>query len=481
MKNSGLGAILVLCVVSATTGLAQTFGEVSFDGSDGNYPGVMALAQNFDGTLFGTTGQGGAYNQGTVFKIDRKHELTTVYSFCANANCMDGSAPAGGLVLGSDGNLYGTTYSGGTGPCNDASVGCGTVFKLTPQGTLITLHSFQGPDGSHPRATLILAIDGNLYGDTSDGGPFGNHGTIFRVTSTGDVATVYNFCAQGGICTDGSNPYSPLVQGLDGQLYGTTDGGGTAGAGTIFQLTLSGKLATLHSFDGRDGGGQQSGLTAAADATFYGTSTNGGYQGYGTIYHFTPPGAVNVIYTFNGDAIAPSGGLIQATDGNFYGITSGGSLSQPSPLYPLSPVVYGTIFSISPGGTLTTLHMFNYRNGGGFQSLGGLLQDTDGAFYGTTLKGGAYDDGTVFGLSMGLGPFVAFLRGAAKVNQQFGILGQGLTGATGVSLNGTPASFTVTSGTFIVATVPVGATTGNVTVTTPTGTLTSNVPFHVIP
>lgn len=166
---------------------------------------------------------------------------------------------------------------------------------------------------------------------------------------------------------------------------------------------------------------------------------------------------------------------MQGTDGLFYGTTSaGGDLACNAPYNGC-----GTVFSITSAGAMTTLHIFELTDG--LAPTGGLLQATNGAFYGTTDQGGTYDDGTVFSLDMGLGPFVAFVHAAGRVGKTGGILGQGFTGTTSVSLNGTPASFTVVSDTFIRATVPAGATTGYVTVTTPTGVLISNVPFYVLP
>jgi uncharacterized repeat protein (TIGR03803 family) len=180
--------------------------------------------------------------------------------------------------------------------------------------------------------------------------------------------------------------------------------------------------------------------------------------------------------------VDPTAGLIQATDGNFYGTTANGGADLADCKSDFGIDGCGTIFELTPGGTLTTLHSFSSTDGG--IPYGGLLQATNGTFYGTTNQGGdiieGYTCGTLFSLDMGLGPFVSFVRNPAKVGQKFGILGQGLTGTTNVTLNGIPASFTVKSETLIEATVPPGATTGYVTVTTPSGTLTSNVPFHVI-
>jgi uncharacterized repeat protein (TIGR03803 family) len=242
-------------------------------------------------------------------------------------------------------------------------------------------------------------------------------GTVFKITPLGKLTTLYSFCSLVN-CADGSGPGASLVQAANGNLYGTTGGGGANFyGGTVFEIAPD-KLSTLYSFCALDN---------CADGEF-------------------------------------PNSLIQSTDENFYGTTGGGGAGD------------GTIFEITPAGAITTLYDFN---GGGFPDAG-LLQATNGIFYGTTNFGGANDDGTVFSLSTGLGPFVSFLHNPAKVAQQFGILGQGLTGTTNVSLNGIPASFTFKFDTLLIATVPSGASTGYVTVTTPSGTLTSNVPFHVI-
>jgi uncharacterized repeat protein (TIGR03803 family) len=212
------------------------------------------------------------------------------------------------------------------------------------------------------------------------------------------------------------------VQGTNGNFYGVTGSGGTHEAGTVFEITPQGKLTTLYSFC--------------------------------AVQPNCADGAIPV-------------GVTQATDGNIYGTTGSNGANG-----------FGTVFDITAEGVLTTLYSFDGFDGA-FPGAG-LLQRTNGSFYGTTTGGGTYTDGTLFSLDMGLGPFVAFVRGAAKVGQDFGILGQGFTGTTSVSLNGTPASFTVVSDTLIRATVPAGATTGYVIVNTPSGTLTSNVPFQVI-
>jgi uncharacterized repeat protein (TIGR03803 family) len=226
-------------------------------------------------------------------------------------------------------------------------------------------------------------------------------------------------------------------------------------------------------------------LIQAADGNLYGTTTLGGngcntYGGCGTVFRITPQGKLTTLYAFHGtDGAGPYAGLVQATDGNFYGTTAYGGTDAPD-----CAGACGTVFKITPGGELTTLHYFAFTEGE-FPD-GSLLQATNGVFYGSTHSGGDSTCnppggcGTVFSLDTGLGPFVSFVRNPAKVGQTFGVLGQGLTGTTSVSLNGTPATFRVLSNTFLEAVVPAGSTTGPVTVTTPGGTLSSNVPFHVL-
>ncbi len=488
----------VILVCAATAGLSrgQTFTTLaSFDGKNGNYPS-MALVQATDGNFYGTTEYGGAscgyrggYGCGTVFKINRTGNLTRLYSFCTLAQCADGKQPGDSLVQATNGKFYGTTLSGGTDPD-----GCGTVFEITAAGKLTTLHTFEVIDGCGPYSGLIQSANGNFYGTTNTGGAQGG-GTVFEITAAGKFTSVYSFCSLTN-CADGERPLASLVQGADGNFYGTTALGGSRidcpssqdpdGCGTVFRITPAGKLATLYSFcslpNCADGNGPDAPLIQAINGNLYGTTFYGGANcspyGCGTAFKITPGGKLTTLYSFcslpncaDGDEPAP---VIQATDGNLYGTTFAGGTGNGN---------NGTIFQITPAGILTTLYSFcslpNCADGA-FGSAG-LLQATNGIIYGTANAGGTSGDGTVFSLDMGLGPFVSFIRNPSKVGQQFGILGYGLTGTTGVSLNGIPAKFVTHADTLLIATVPAGATTGYVTVTTPSGTLTSNVPFRVIP
>ncbi|HXM24132.1 MAG TPA: choice-of-anchor tandem repeat GloVer-containing protein [Terriglobales bacterium] len=482
-------AIFLLCAAMAIAAPAQVFTTlVDFDGANGYGP-YDSLVQGFNGHFYGTTVYGGANNWsycaqyigcGTIFGVTPAGALTTLHSFCAEGPpCANGDDPLVGLVLAADGVFYGTTAGGG------AHSG-GTFFKITPKGGFTTIYSFceQCGDGRTPWS-LVQRANGVFYGTTQVGGAYSG-GTVFKITSGGTLTTLYSFCADGSPCPDGDTPFAGVVQGSDGNFYGTTKYGGVncyvPGCGTVFKITPGGKLTTLHGFDGTDGANPSAVLVEASDGNFYGTTQNGGaglYGGLGTVFKITPKGTLTTLYSFctqTGcmDGNQPVAGLIQATDGSLYGTTSEGVIN----------IGIGTIFKITLSGTLSTLHTF--CAGGppcldGVSPEAGLLQATDGNFYGTTCCGGPDSDGTLFRLSVGSGPFVSFVRNPAKVGQAFWILGQGLKGTTGVSFNGVAASFTVKSDTLIRATVPAGAKTGYVTVTTPSGTLTSNVPFHVIP
>jgi|HubBroStandDraft_6_1064221.scaffolds.fasta_scaffold100857_1 uncharacterized repeat protein (TIGR03803 family) len=442
----------------------------SFDGTDGRLS-FAGLVQATNGNLYGTTYYGGTKDSGNVFEITPRGTLTTLYSLCSKSGCTDGEYTYAVPIQGTDGNFYGTTYLGG-------SKELGTVFKVTPSGTQTTLHTFAGPDGSEPLAGLVQGTNGSFYGTTNMGGARG-YGVIFKITPSGAFTTLHSFCSQSG-CTDGENPYAALVQGIDGNLYGTTLGGGSSkGFGTVFKITPSGTLTTLHRFCTQsscpDGKFPQTGLVQASNGNFYGTTISGGASGGGTIFEITPTGKLTTLYYVCSQSGCPDGnylyaGLIQATDGNLYGIMDVGGAHGT-----------GTIFKITLTGTLTTLYNFCSQSGcpDGQYPSGALVQATDGNLYGTTADGGANGDGTVFRLSIGLGPFVETEPTAAKVGATVKILGTNLTGATSVTFNGKAATFTVASSSEITTTVPAGATTGEVQVATPTGTLLSNVSFRV--
>jgi uncharacterized repeat protein (TIGR03803 family) len=487
---------------------AQTFTTlVDFDGTNGFSP-IAPLVQGINGNLYGTTefGGTGAYcvlsyppGCGTIFEVTPAGQLTTLYSFCSQPNCSDGY-PTTGLVLAVNGNFYGTT--------SDGSNNGGTIFEITPAGQLTTLYNFCSQpncaDGAYPTA-LVQAAQGEFYGTTVGGGVAVNcrsaHGcgTIFKVTSRGVLTTLYNFCSQAN-CTDGYAPLG-LVQASDGNLYGTTNSGGSGAfcaplndddCGTIFRITPSGKFDTIYSFcsstNCADGDGPYASLVQASNGKLYGTTRFGGATcgynlGCGTVFGIVPNGKLTTLYSFCSqpdcaDGEFPDAGLVQATDGNLYGTTeAGGGLHD-----------VGTIFQITPARQLTTLYTFCSQTEctDGAYPQAGLVQATDGSLYGTAGSGGdtdcnsPYGCGTAFSLSMGLGPFVKTLPAAATVGTEVGILGNNLTGATSVTFNSVSAQFTVKSPTLIITHVPTDATTGAVQVRLPSGTLSSDVPFFVL-
>ena len=467
MKSRSLrttSILFSLLIAAATASFAQTFTTlVNFDGTNGVSPYTW-LIQGTDGNFYGTTQYGGSLHFGTVYKVNSAGALTTLATF----DGPNGRLPTG-LLLASDANIYGTTIYGGP---NSA----GTFFRIDSQGVLTSLASFQGI--GNPWGKMIQATDGNIYGETTESGiNFG--GTIVKVTPSG-ITNFYEFCSLPG-CADGDLPSGSLIQATDGNLYGTDLSRGKGQWGTVFRVTLGGASTPIYNFcslancaDGYNSGG----VIEGSDGNLYGTTANGGSYsqspcsvlGCGTVFKITPDGAFSLLYTFCSQANCNDGHgpgvLIQATDGNFYGMTSYGGSDG-----------IGTIYRISSSGQFTKLHDFTGADGS--DPYWNLLQATDGNFYGTTTTGGSGGYGTVFRLSTGLAPFVHPMQSSGKVGQTGGILGQGFIGTTGVFLNGTPAPFTIVSDTYILATVPSGATSGYITVQTPSGTLSSDVVFHV--
>ena len=355
---------------------------VSFNQTNGAFPSA-GLVEAKDGNFYGTTAFGGSGSYGTVFQMTPSGTFTNLISF----GSTNGALPRAGLVQGTDGNFYGTTYNGG-------SNNVGTVFQLTTNGTLTTLATFAVSTGGHPIAGLIQGQDGNLYGTTSFGGT-NIGGTVFQVMTNQTIATLVSFDISGNADT-GNSPYAGLVQANDGSLYGTTYQGGTNGGyGTIFKLATNGTFTSLYSFTGtNDGANPYAGLVQGSDGNFYGTTSFGGTNGYGTVFKFATNGTLVTLVSFgNTNGAYPQAGVIQATDGNFYGTTSAGGAYTN-----LHGLGYGTIFKMTTNGTLTTLVSFDGTNGASPEA--GLVQGTDGDFYGTTTNGGTNGYGTIFRLGV---------------------------------------------------------------------------------
>ena len=427
--------------------------------------GATSLIQATDGNFYGTGG-GGIHDQGQVFRMTPDGRLTTIYSFCSQPNCADGSDPFSAPILGSDGNLYGVIAAGGK---NDA----GTFYRLTLDGQFTKLYTFcSSPgctDGVFPTG-VIQASDGNFYGTTEVGGKF-NYGTIFQISPTGQFKLLHTFCSQLH-CTDGLNPNFPPIQGIDGNFYGAAYSGGAFEGGVVYQLTPSGVFTVLHNFCRgycEDGTGPET-IVQDASGNFFGTTVFGGRKhNYGTVFEITSTNQFSVLHKFlRTEGANPNMGLILANDGNFYGMTQGGGANEE-----------GAIYRITPPGAYATLYSFAYPQG--YDPFAGpLFQATNGTFYGTTIYGPNPNLGTIFSFTNGLSPLVETAPVAGKVGQGVIILGNGLTGSTSVTFNGVAAAFTVESDTYIKATVPPGATTGTVSVVTPSGTLKSNPQFVVM-
>jgi uncharacterized repeat protein (TIGR03803 family) len=483
MKSSksllALGLALACAAITlslAVRAQAQTITYLAdFNGANGSGPGPVIQAT--DGNFYGTTLYGGADSKGNVFRVTPSGKISTIYSFCSQSNCADGQYPRTAPVLGSDGNLYGVTSSGGKNS--------GIIYKMTLGGKITILYTFcttsSCTDGDEPTG-IIQASDGNFYGTTTLGGEF-ESGTIFKISPAGKFTLLHTFCSLAN-CADGGIPVYPPIQGNDGNLYGAANAGGTAegGGGVVYVITLEGSLKVLKNFcypfsDTCDSGAYPSRLVQDAHGNLFGTTATGGSYNTGTVFEITAADRFIALHRFNySGGVDASSGLILANDGNLCGVALNND-NFASAFSDYEAGGYGIIFEITPAGAFTTLTSFTDY------PYGPLFQGTDGSLYGTTQGGGEGNDGygygTVFKLSNGLSPLVETVPVAGPVGQSVIILGNGLTGSTSVTFNGVAAAFTVESDTYIKATVPKGATTGVVSVVTPSGTLKSNPQFVV--
>ena len=457
---SGLMGSILVMLATAVSSPAQFTTLVSFTGPNGNQPFQENLVQGVDGNLYGTTTYGGTHSAGTIFQITPGGTLTTIYNF---ANTPDGANPYTGLVLGSDGKFYGTTAEGGAN-------GLGTVFKVTAAGALTILYNFSGMDGELPYGALVEGVDGSYYGTTQFGGDIGSgYGTVFKITPSGTLTSLHSF----DHTTDGYEPFAGVALTSTGEFYGTTAGGPGADFGTVFKISSTGAYALLHTFVDSDGWEPEGVLLEAASGKLYGTTVRGGAEGLGEVFTITLGGAFTLLHSFASvsEGYEPVAGLIQASDGNFYGTTfGGGTFGQ------------GNIFEMNSGGTPTTLHSFSGGDGGtdGNQPFGGLVQHTSGVLFGTTGGVSSGGVGTVFSLNQGLKPFVKAVPGFGKVGKSITILGTNISGATEVTFDGVKATITKNTATSITTTVPSGAKTGKVKVFSPGCTCTTLVSFFVL-
>ena len=427
MKTNQTTAMRLLALFAGTMGLAlnagaqtvtvlHSFGAGSTNG-DQPYAG---LVQGRDGNFYGTTENGGSAGVGVVFRISPSGAYTNLYSF-ASTYTFDGWQPLAALVRGSDGNFYGTTSAKGTNSCQ-----CGNVFRISPGGSYTNLHYFSGKtnDGGTPRGALVQGSDGNFYGTATSGGSgTGGGGVVFRISPGGSYTNLYSFP---GYHNDGVIPIGALVQGSDGNFYGTTLKGGTNGWGTVFRISPSGSYTNLHSFGGgyyygnNEGHQPYGSLAEGHDGNFYGTTALGGgnANGAGTVFRISPSGSYTTLYSFTNfppDGAEPNAGLVLGSDGNFYGTTYEGGTN---PGYG-----WGTVFRISPSGQYQNLYSFV---GTGVGPEAGLVQGSDGNFYGTT----ADVQGTVFKLIVSLPTPANKMNGVSVVGTNVVITVSSVAGET---------------------------------------------------
>ena len=481
LYQDGAGAIYGVTDLGGASGIGSvyrlepdgiggfTFHQIhGFAGIDGQQP-IGGLVSGSDGFLYGSTTSGGLSGNGTVFQIDPSGRVTTLHDFAHSDvfnfgdrlavgpdgfygttnggtdglvyrikkdgtfeivhafNATDGSQPFGGVILGSDGWLYGTTYSG--------PGGASTIYRVSTGGTFESLHTLSADEGAHIQRGLAEAR-GHFYGVAYEGGANGA-GTAFRVGADGSFSKLHDFGSGGD---DGAAPEAAVVSASDGNLYGSTGSGGAAGHGTLFRIDPADALTTVQSFTGLDGREPNSQLMEAQDGALYGSaagSTHGPGIVYGVIFRFHPPaGAVDVLYEFPGPPVAhPRAGLAMTEVGEFYGTASQGGAYSLGSLYhltsspndesvtdvhdfqgddgfgPETPLTLGsdgsfygvaanattsggTAYRLDPPDGFTLLHVFTPSDGTGPNAP--LLEASPGNFYGVTDFSGANGHGTAF-------------------------------------------------------------------------------------
>ncbi|MGA2135196.1 MAG: choice-of-anchor tandem repeat GloVer-containing protein [Bryobacteraceae bacterium] len=343
--GSGYGTIFRLTPDGALTTLQR------FKAKDpaGSNP-FGGLVQDLNGDFYGTDCAGGniaatstcalSGGYGTIFKITASGAYSMLHVF----EGTDGAAPQGALVRGADGNFYGTTTAGGAYNPDGQELHYGTVFQVTPEGVFTTLYSFSGPDGCYPGG-LVLGPDGDLYGTTGCGGTSyimpddPGVGTVYKISPSGTLTTLHNFSSQSGgqYCTNCQT--GGLTLRADGGFYGTTPNGGAYGEGEVYRISAEGVLTDLHNFDNTDGAHPIGGLVSANDGNLYGTTRLGGASNYGTIFRITAGGVFTSLFSFSSpdrQGSQPAGTMLEGTDGNFYGTTSEGGAANVGVLFQFS-------------------------------------------------------------------------------------------------------------------------------------------------
>ncbi len=382
----GLPFALILLPVVHNPAQAQTYTDkalYSFSGGiDGNEPVFSGVVQDKEGNFYGTTYAGGAFGYGTVFKVDPSGNETVLHSFGLG---KDGRTPYAGLTIDPAGDLFGATNQGGIWNTN-CEKGCGIVFEIEPNGHERVLHAFSGgSDGAYPYGSLVHDSAGNLYGTTEAGGS--GYGTIFKLDARGTETVLYSFPGE----PDGQNPQAGVIRDEAGNLYGTTVAGGEFNLGSVFELDASGHETVLHSFGGgADGQAPDAPLLRALNGDLYGTTFEGG-NGFGTVFKVDASGNETILHAFGSiqnDGAYPESPLVFDSQGNVYGTTiQGGS----------GGIYGGIVYQISAQGAYSVVYDFASQSDGTGPN-GPLLSGSNGKFYGTTSSGGTANSGTVYEL-----------------------------------------------------------------------------------
>ncbi len=448
-------------------------------GTEGQFPHGQ-LVQGRDGNLYGTTSPGTV--PAKAFRITPSGAYTVLHTFSPTPGSLPPALST--LMRGLDGNFYGTTTNG-----NNPG---GALFKMTPTGAVTILHHFGAVlndgysiDNGILRPTPpVQTADGTLYGTTTSGGQ-NSVGIVYKLTLAGNYSIIHHFVLS---LTDGSNPSAPLVAGNDGNLYGTTTAGGapTAFSGTVFRITPAGIFKLLYGFNAFDDGGHQpqAPLVKGTDGAFYGTTFgSSSLNQQGNIFKITPAGAYTNLHGldfFKGvaEGAFPNAGLVQASDGIFYGATSRGGI--PPGLFADDA---GVLFSITRLGSYDVAHIFAKAIDGARPQYS-LVQHTNGKLYGTTRfsKTGINPagNGSIFSFDSGARPFVFAQPDTGKAGETVGLFGD-FTNVTNVTFNGIPAIATGTGNTFRIVTIPAGSATGLIKINKPAGSISGMTPFLVRP
>lgn len=454
----------------------------TFNCTNGNDP--QGLLVGADGSFYGSTFSGGSDNGGTIFKITNTGVMTILYNFTLDAT--SGSGPVGNLIQVLDGTFYGATYAGGT------QYSYGTLFKISPKGILTTLYEFDFTHGAQPSAGMIQATNGDFYGTTYSGGAYAV-GTVYKLTPNGVFTVLYNFGLHG---LDPDYPVTSLVQGTDGNFYGATPyGGGTNNDGVIFKITPSGAFTTLHAFaesDGRSPGG----LLQATDGNFYGTTAYGGANDQGTIFKIDSKGTLVTLHSFNATDGSNPFGLIQDTDGKLYGLTGLGGTANKGTAFRLDvglqPFVQALTYSGKVGNVVQFFGQgFTSATTVSFNGIAATRSIKSSTYLTAVVPQGATTGFVTIATPNGtltsnkkfriIPQISSFSPSSGPGGTTVTITGVSLSGTTAITFGGIKAtSFTITSDTTATAMVPTGAKTGKIGITTPGGIATTATNFTVL-